>query len=152
MTSVTPDLSPQRATFAAEFVMLGDGAKAARAAGYAHPKQSAYKLLQNPAVVAHIDHLRTRSTLKTGYTIQQWLEDVQETTREARNAGSWSAAMKGMELVGRHIGALNTERGLTRDGAELFTYLGAQMEKFKHEQAAAVTHPNTHEGTARILE
>ena len=46
MDATNTDLSPQRATFAAEFVMLGDGAKAARAAGYAHPKQSAYKLLQ----------------------------------------------------------------------------------------------------------
>ncbi len=32
--------------------MHGSGAKAARAAGYAHTKQSTYKLLRNPAVVA----------------------------------------------------------------------------------------------------
>lgn len=148
----TPDLSPQRAIFAAEYVMLGDGAKAARAAGYAHPKQSAYKLRRNPAVIAHIERLRTRSTMESGYTIAQWLKGVQETTEEARKAGAWGAAMRGLELLGRHIGALNNERGLKADEAGLFTYLGAQMEKFRHEEVARNTSPNTVELSARVLE
>jgi hypothetical protein len=106
----TPDLSPQRAIFAAEYVMLGDGAKAARAAGYAHPKQSAYRLINNPDVAAHIERLKAQIALQTGYTIAQWEADLREMVAEARVAGSHSAAMKEQELLGRYVGALSNER------------------------------------------
>lgn len=161
MTSSKLELSPQRATFAAEYVMQGDGAKAARAAGYAHPKQSAYKLLRNPAVVAQIDNLRTRSSLQTGLTIAEWFEGLWEATDEARKAGAWGAVMRGYELQGRHIGAFKNETRLDEAEKRVYTFLGAAMEReaeransgeVSGEDSKGITPLNTLEGTARILE
>ena len=160
----TTDLSPQRAIFATEFVMLGDGAKAARSAGYAHPKQQAYKLLKNPAVKAHIDRLRTRSALQTGLTIADWLEDVQEATEEARKAGAWGAAMKGYDLQGRHLGAFANDKSLSGNQDGLYSFLERVMRRqtedaalansgqVSNRDAARITPSNTPDAPFRILE
>lgn len=73
-----PDLSPQRAIFAAEYALRSNAKEAALAAGYsAHTaKQTGYKLLQNDAVKERIDYLTSRRQLEIAYTADQWRKDV----------------------------------------------------------------------------
>ena len=124
----------------------------------------AYKLLKNPAVIAHIDGLKIRSSLQTGLTIADWLNDLRETTEEARKASAWSAAMKGYELQGRHIGALKNDRSISDDERKFASYLGAAMQRefdraeransseVSDEDTVPENPPRTVEVSARIIE
>lgn len=60
--------------------------------------------------------------------------------------------MKGRELLGRHIGALNDHKNLNGQQAEFFTYLGSAMEQFKRELNTSENHPNSLEARSRIVQ
>ena len=148
MTSTTV-LSPQRAIFAAEYVMLGDGAKAARAAGYAYPKQQAYKLMRHPDVIAYIETLRTHSQNKADYTIEQWFNELLGAIDDAREAKSHGPVFRGLEIVGRHIGAFGNKRGLNDGERKFSSWLGTAMERDRLELESALSAGNSSEDTAR---
>lgn len=153
MTSAT-DLSPQRAIFAAEYALRSSAKEAAIAAGYSThtAKQTGYKLLQNDAVRERIDYLTSRRQLEIAYTAEQWRKDVLGDITAAKTAGNHSAVMKGRELLGRHIGAMNDHKNLNSQQAEFFTYLGSAMEQFKRELNNAENHPNSLEARSRIVQ
>ena len=72
--------------------------------------------------------------------------------------------MKGMELLGRHIGALTNEKALNKEETAFYSFLGAAMERERlasemkilgdsgNEDTEVISLPNTLEGAARIIE
>ncbi len=130
-------LPPKQDTFVTEYLTNGgNGAQAAIAAGYSHnyADRTAYRLLQKVEVSRAIERKQNAMQLKVEYSAAQWLEDQLRFQQEARADGSWSAVGKFSELVGRHIGALSDAGRLNRESAELFTMLGAAMERATNSQ------------------
>lgn len=127
-------LSPKQEAFVTNYVTNGFNAtKAAIKAGYSpnNATPQAARLLTKANVKEAVERKQNLLQVQVEYSHADWLRDVQVTVAEAREAKSYSAALKGYELLGRHIGALTSDRRLSRDEAELFSYLGAEMQKLQ---------------------
>ena len=126
-------LTPQQETFVTAYVVggLANATEAAIQAGYSpnSARGSAARLLAKANIQAAVQRKQAVIAVRVEYSHSDWLRDVQSTVNEARQAGSHAAALKGYELLGRHIGALKSDRGLSREQADLFTHLGAAMER-----------------------
>src|SRR3546814_10059105 len=58
----------------------------------------------------------------------------------AAEAGSHSAVMKGRELLGRHIGALNDRASFGAEELKAFAWLGAAMQKLEDSSSGSPLH------------
>ena len=136
-TQTVKRLTPQRDAFVTAYVMGASAADAARQAGYSKhtAKNQGSRLLANVDVVQAIERKRAVMQTKVEYSTADWIRDTLEIGAEARAAGAHGPALKAQELVGRHIGALTNERSVSREQAELFSYLGAAMERQRAELA-----------------
>jgi len=133
-------LLPRHEAFISEYLTNGFNAtQAAVKAGYSQKSAHAQatNLLKEPKVVAAIKRKQATLAVQVEYSHADWLRDTLEMVSEARASESWSAAFKGQELIGRHIGALTSDRRLSRDEAELFSYLGAEMQRLQTARESA---------------
>ena len=95
-------------------------------------------MLTNVAIQTAIQRKTAALAVRADYSIARWLGDVLDDIATAKAAGSHSAVMRGRELVGRHIGALTNSRSLSRDEAEVFTFLGAAMSSARQARGQAI--------------
>lgn len=105
-TAATADgLTPKEARFVAEYLVDGNGKRAATAAGYSagNARKQAYQLLQRAHVRAAIDSARERTTRKLELTAEKVLTDISRVARKAEAAKEFSAALKGHQLLGMHL-------------------------------------------------
>jgi hypothetical protein len=105
-THRTP-LTPKHQGFVAESLVDLNAARAAVRAGYSpgtarHSCHSA--ILAKPNIAAALKLALAERAARTGRTALDVLKDIQDVARKAREAGDWRAALKGLELEGKHLG------------------------------------------------
>lgn len=100
-------LTPKREAFAREYVAQGgNGAKAARLAGYAvgSAAQRAHELVTNSDVATAVDRYRARVLARSDLSVDQVIGDIREIAAEAQDDGQWAAALKGQQMLGQILG------------------------------------------------
>ena len=125
----TETLSPRRQSFVTHFVLNGNRTEAAREAGYKHPKMAGSRLMTYDDVTTAIASKQAMLAVQSDYTTALWQQDLRRRIDLAEQSSSWSAVFKGMELLGRNIGALTDSGRLSADEANLFAWLGAAAER-----------------------
>jgi hypothetical protein len=104
-------LTPKEQMFIAEYLIDGNGTRAALAAGYvaSNARKSASEALKRPRVQAALKAAKAKLLNKLELSAAKVLEDIERISNKAERAREFSAALKGKELLGKHL-ALFTER------------------------------------------
>ncbi len=139
---MTNALSPaeKRRTFATEYAVHQNAAKAAVAAGYSarSAKVAGSRLLQRSDVQALIEQARRiqqksleEHAAQAGEqlaedviaTVEQWVREVSSTYEEARSKGNVNGAARCLQLIGQHLGTLEPRESLSEETARLYEML-----------------------------
>ena len=106
MTAKTRELTPRQSRFVEEYLISLNATDAARRAGYSEKTADRIgpELLGKTCVSAAIEKARLKLSLKAGRKALDVLRDIQEVSQEARVPGNFSAALRGLELEGKHLG------------------------------------------------
>ena len=108
-----PELNAKRERFCREYVIDLNATQAYIRAGYSKngAGQSADKLLKNAEIATRIAELNGTAMQRLEITQDQILTDINDIAKEAREAGQFGAAIKGKELVGKHLGLWRDDTG-----------------------------------------
>jgi phage terminase small subunit len=111
-------LTPKQERFVTEYLVDLNATRAAIRADYSPKTAQAChsNILAKPKVAAAIRQAMAERARKIGRTALDVLKDIQEVTREAREAGDWRAALKGLELEGKHLGMFTDKVDATLQG------------------------------------
>lgn len=114
------ELNARQQRFVDEYLIHGNGAKAAANAGYAKEwaQQTATRLRSNALVRAKIEAAQAKRAVEVGITQQDVLRMLLETYTAASRANQYQAAVKAGELLGRHL-AMFTDKVRLEPGREL---------------------------------
>lgn len=118
-------ISPKMRLFVEEYLVDMNASAACKRAGYvtSNPHKLGTQLLQHPLVKKeiskHLDERTERLSLSADYVIQKLISIVEDTEK-----GNPSAALRGLELLGKHL-------GLYRDRQEIS---GPDGDAIKMEQ------------------
>ncbi len=100
-------LTPKQARFVEEYLVDGNGAAAARRAGYSPKRadQLALQTLRNAEVQTALDERRAQLSAQIGRTIADAMADIRRRGQLAEDAGEFTAAIRAAELEAKHLGA-----------------------------------------------
>jgi phage terminase small subunit len=100
-----PGLSPKRAEFVRQYLIDRNGTQAAIRAGYRAPNAhvTASRLLDDEEVRRAIDEKTEKLAAKLELSAEKVLADIERIANDAHNAADFSAALKGKELLGKHL-------------------------------------------------
>jgi phage terminase small subunit len=99
-------LNSRQERFVAEYLIDGNATRSAIAAGYSErtaAKIGSELITQNPKVKAAIDAGKQRIAAKLELTAEKVLSDIERIANAAEQNGEFSAALKGKELLGKHL-------------------------------------------------
>lgn len=84
---------------------LGNGTRALIAAGYVSkaPAKMASQMLSKPHIRAAVDVELKRISKKLNLTAEKVLSDIERIANKAEAAGKFGDAIKGKELLGKHL-------------------------------------------------
>lgn len=125
-------LTDKQARFVAEYLIDGNATRAAMAAGYS--ERSAMRqgsdLLRAPNVKKALDAGRRRLAKKLELTAEKVLGDIARVAKKAEAAKEFSAALKGHELLGKHLKLFTEkhEHGGIGGGPVQFSITSAEAE------------------------
>ena len=117
-------LTPKQERFVAEYLIDLNATQAAIRAGYSHKSAAriGVELLNKTQVSSAIEKARLKLSIRSERTVLDVLKDIQDVTREARDVKDHRAALKGLEMEGRHLGMF-TDRLEHSGGVELVVVL-----------------------------
>jgi len=101
--------------FVVEYLKDSCGAQAAIRAGYS-PKcarQQAWDLLTRPDIRAALDVARAQFAERLECTVESVLQQLVDVSAEAREAEQYSAAIRSLDLLGRHLGLFGNQHSTT---------------------------------------
>jgi phage terminase small subunit len=102
----SPKLAPKRERFVAEYLIDLNATQAAIRAGYS--EKTAYsqgeRLLRNVEIKAAVEVAQEARAASIGRTAEDVLKDIQEVTKSAISKNNIAAALRGLELEGKHLG------------------------------------------------
>jgi phage terminase small subunit len=129
-------LKREHQIFIDAYVVHRNASAAARAAGYKSARNSGSRLLKVPEIKAEIDR-RTQEHLAARQVDKQWVLDriIEEIERAQASGTKSQTALKGLELLARHMGMFVERQEITLESSMLET-LAERMA----------------EGQARVLE
>src|SRR5215470_7295683 len=98
-------MNAQQAIFVDEYCRHRNASRAARAAGYRSPRNSGSRLLKRPEIKSEIES-RTQQHLAERNIDKQWVLDriVAEVERAQQSGTKSQTALKGLELIAKHLG------------------------------------------------
>lgn len=98
-------LNARQERFVAEYLRDGNAAQAYVRAGYAPgaAETCGPRLLRSAQVAAAVDKGRSRLTAKLELSAEKVLADIARIATSAEAAEEYSAALKGQELLGKHL-------------------------------------------------
>lgn len=105
-------LTPLQQQFVLHYLATFDGPTAVVAAGSTtkRPSNMAWKMLQSSAVQKALLDCRARVATRLNITAESVLENLAQTVDEARQDGSYGAAISGLRLVSEYLGMVNHGR------------------------------------------
>jgi len=97
--------SDRQRVFCEEYIIDLNGARSAVAAGYAasSARVRACQLLKKPYIKERIAKEMAARSNRTYITADYVLRNIQEIAVEARSIGEYAQALKGLELLGKHL-------------------------------------------------
>jgi phage terminase small subunit len=102
---MTRKLNPKQEAFVREYLVDLAPSAAARRAGYVgNVKQTAYDLLRHPQIEAQIQAEMARRAERVEDSADEVLRDLRRIGQRAELLGEFAAALKSVELRGRHLG------------------------------------------------
>lgn len=124
--------SPQEERFIAEYLIDGNGARSAIAAGYKErsARQQAHEMLQRPRIKAAVAKAHKEQLERTLVTADKVLLDIQNIGNEAWKAKDYTQALRSRELLGRRY-KLFTDRVEILDTTPRADRLRAARERKK---------------------
>ena len=99
-------MNPRRNKFVQEYLLTGNAAQAAIAAGYSQhtARQQGCRLLTNADIKREVNVAQQKAAERCEITQDQVIADITAIGAEARAAGVFAPALKAKELIGKHIG------------------------------------------------
>lgn len=99
------ELTVMEDRFVEEYVVDGNGARSARAAGYATKgaNDMAYTLLRKPHVKVALAKALKEQQARTQITADAVLNRIKRIAEKAEGAGDYGPALRGQELLGKHL-------------------------------------------------
>lgn len=100
----TTPLTPRELHFVAEWLVDKNANQAAIRAGYSarSARKTGFDLLRRPKVQAAIRKALNDQQKRTLITADQVLKDIHRISTTAEGKGEFMAALKGLELIGKH--------------------------------------------------
>lgn len=97
-------LTPRELQFVAEWLVDKNAKQAAIRAGYSarSAAKTGFDLLQRPRVQAEVRKALKEQQARTLITADQVLKDIHRISTTAEGKGEFMAALKGLELIGKH--------------------------------------------------
>lgn len=91
--------------FVAEYLKDFNGCQAAIRAGYSEKRgrQAGYELLQRPHIQEAIQKAVDKRAKKIGLSAEKVLESIERVAEAAESTEEYSSALKGYELLGKHL-------------------------------------------------
>lgn len=113
----TRPLNPRQEAFAREYLVDLDAANAARRAGYSSrtARQTGYDLLQDERIQAMVRAEMAARAERVEDSADQVLQDLRRLGQKAEKLGEFSAALKAVELRGKHLGMFKERIALGGD-------------------------------------
>ena len=114
-------LNPRQERFLAAILKGKSATQSAIEAGYAERSASVTgaRMLRNPLIQAKI-----QGTLKkNGWSADRVLEEMEDLFKQAKQAESWTACTKILELLGRHAGLFTEKREVEHKHSHSFEAL-----------------------------
>ena len=114
-------LNPRQERFLASILKGKSATQSAIEAGYAERSASVTgaRMLRNPLIQAKI-----QGTLKkNGWSADRVLEEMEDLFKQAKQAESWTACTKILELLGRHAGLFTEKREVEHKHSHSFEAL-----------------------------
>jgi phage terminase small subunit len=98
-------LTPKEARFVAEYLIDGNGTRAAAAAGYSegNAAKQAYQLMKRQRVMKAIEAARGAISTKLELTAEKVLANIARIGQKAEKARRYGEALKAEELLGKHL-------------------------------------------------
>lgn len=99
-------LTPREERFVAEYLIDMNAKRSAIAAGYKdgpNIRKTGHELLQRPHVKAAIAAAKKRHAAKLDLNAEKVLTDIDRIARKAERARKYGDALKGHELLGKHL-------------------------------------------------
>lgn len=98
-------LNPKQARFVGEYIKDGNGTQAAIRAGYSPngADVTASRLLGNPRIYAAVNKGQAKVLDKLELSAEKVLADIARISKKAEEAEEYSPAIKGHELLGKHL-------------------------------------------------
>lgn len=125
-------LTAKQDRFVSEYLVDGNASRSAIAAGYSERTAARIgsELLTNPKVKAALDAGRKRLAEKLELTAEKVLADIARVAQKAEQAKKYSDALKGHELLGKHLKLFTEkhEHGGMGGGPVLFQITNAEAE------------------------
>ena len=123
-TTSSDGLTPKEVVFVAEYVIDGNGTRAAIAAGYSErsARKIATEALRRPRVQAALKAAKAKVMARLQLSADKVLGDIERIANKAEKAGEFNAALKGKELLGKHLKLFTERHELTgKDGGPIET-------------------------------
>lgn len=100
------DLTPKQAAFVREYLVDLNATQAAIRAGYSPngARVQGCRLLAEPNIAAEIKAAQDKRARKTEITAEKVLADIERISVSAEAVEDFGAALKGKELLGKHLG------------------------------------------------
>lgn len=107
-------LPDRRARFVREYVKDLNATQAAIRAGYAAKSAAAegHRLLRFADVHAEVERILDRAAEEAELSVAQVMADIKRLAAKAERAGDLGPAMRGRELLGKHLKAFTEKREL----------------------------------------
>lgn len=102
---VKAPFTPREERFIDEYLIDLDRERAVVAAGYnaKNARSQAYQLLKRPRIAAEVKRRGELIAGKLNLTAESVLRDIDRIATKAENAREFGAAMRGRELLGKHL-------------------------------------------------
>ena len=133
-------LKVQEENFCHEYLSNGmNGPAAAQTVGYSSHRtdNTAYKLLKKPHIIKRIKELQDKRARRLELRGDIVLQDINEIAEEARASGNFMAAIKGKELLGKHLRlfAERVEHTVVAESVDAYNALSVDDKIAFHKQA-----------------
>ena len=105
-------LNPKQQKFCDEYLIDMNATQAAIRAGYSKKtaKEQASRLLTNVHVKEYVSKKQEKLQNKTAITIENVVNFINEVSQEAREDGDKNNALKGADMLMKHLGAYNADK------------------------------------------
>ena len=132
LQSVIDSLSDRQRKFCEEYLVDLVATQAVIRAGYQtkYPNRVAFQLMENPAIRITIDALRAERSKGTDVTKDFVLQKLQKILRKAEEDNNLSAAIRTLELLGRHLSLFVDRQEISDPDGEA---IQVQQQKVKEE-------------------